>query len=98
VKNPGSFRLDRPYSLSQALIKAGGVDIELAQTSTITLLPREGSGPITVNLDEVMAGRVADPLVGPEDVIVVPVHPAKYFVKRFIGVLFSGSNLNRVMY
>jgi polysaccharide export outer membrane protein len=96
VQNPGSYLLDRPYSLSQALIKAGGVDIELAQTSTITLLQRRGPGPLTVNLDEVMAGKIVDPQVGPEDVIVVPVHPAKYLVKRFIGVLFTGSNLTRM--
>jgi protein involved in polysaccharide export with SLBB domain len=37
VRRPGSYPLNRTYSLNQALIAAGGVDFNLAKNSEITI-------------------------------------------------------------
>ena len=92
VKSPGSFPLSRPYTLTQALSMSGGVDTELAKTSEITILRRQGAEVETVlaNLNEIQTGKIPDPQIAAEDVIVVPISTSKYLVKRFVGVLFSG--------
>jgi polysaccharide export outer membrane protein len=93
VKRSGSFPLNRPYTLTQALNSAGGVDIELAKTSSITIIRRQSSTEaetIPVNLDEIRAGKATDPRIEAEDQIFVPMSAPKYFVKRFIGTIFSG--------
>jgi polysaccharide export outer membrane protein len=93
VKRPGSFPLNRPYTLTQALNSAGGVDFELAKTSSITLIRRQSSTEaeaIPVNLDEIKAGKATDPRIEAEDQIFVPISAPKYFVKRFIGTIISG--------
>lgn len=93
VKSPGSFPLNRPYTLTQALSRAGGVDIELAKTSSITIVRRQSSieaETTPVNLDEIQAGKAADPQIEAEDQIIVPISGTKYFVKRFIGTLIYG--------
>ena len=94
VKNPGSFPLPRNRSLTQALTLAGGVDFELANYGGVTIFRREGAGDvqsIPVDLDDVIAGKAPDPQVQPDDTIVVPVSSTKYFIKRYVGILFSGN-------
>jgi len=93
VFRAGSFVLDRPYTLTKALATAGGVNFELAKTSAITIFRRQGTTmePILVNLDEIKAGKAIDPPIEAEDVVSVPVSAAKYFVKRFVGVIVTGS-------
>lgn len=102
VRRPGSFPLTRPYTVSQALVMAGGVDRELAKTSAITLFRRRaGAEPenVSLNLSDILSGEAQDPAVGAEDVIVVPISAPKYLVRRFLGVLVSGFSLERaVMY
>jgi polysaccharide biosynthesis/export protein len=93
VGKPGSYPLGRNYTLSQALATAGGVNPELADYAAISINRRHGPNKmqaISVNLDEVMAGTVADPQVQPDDVILVPMSGFKYFVKRFVGTIISG--------
>ncbi|MCS6927343.1 MAG: polysaccharide export protein [Candidatus Binatia bacterium] len=101
VKRPGSFPLNRPYTLSQALSAAGGVDFELAKTSEITVIRRQGGNEIATvsyNFDAIKAGRAPDPAIEAEDVIVVPVSGAKYFVRRFVGSLIHGVSIGSFMY
>jgi polysaccharide export outer membrane protein len=100
VKNPGSFSIPRRYSLTQALVLAGGVDFELANYSGTTIFRRRGAGDvetIPANLDDILAGKALDPLIEPDDTIVIPVSTVKYFVKRYVGIIFSG-NINPFMF
>ncbi len=92
VRNPGPFPLGRRYSLTQALATAGGVDREV-YSSDITIFRRQDSlemQNLSVNLDAIMAGSAVDPQIQADDVIVVPMSGAKYFVKRFIGHIVAG--------
>jgi polysaccharide export outer membrane protein len=93
VKNPGSYPLARNYTLTQALATAGGVDPELADYAAVTINRRTGADQvdvIPVDLKSVSAGKAPDPQVQPDDVVLVPMSGFKYFVKRFVGTIFSG--------
>jgi polysaccharide export outer membrane protein len=95
VRKPGPYPLGRRYSLTQALATAGGVDPEL-NSSDITIFRRKGSSgmePMSVDYAAVMSGSVPDPLIEEDDVIVVPMSSAKYFVRRFIGSLVDGISI-----
>ncbi len=97
VKKPGSFPLNRHYTLTQAVASAGGADFELAQTSNIHIIRRSDSAEektIPVNLNEVQAGTIPDPEIKAEDVIIVPTSALKFFVKRFVGTVISGVSLS----
>jgi polysaccharide biosynthesis/export protein len=99
VLRPGSYPLGRQYTLSQALATAGGVNVELADYSGISIYRRRGPDKvenIPVDLDKVMALSAPDPQVQPDDVIVVPMSGFKYFVKRFIGTIISGTNIGTI--
>jgi polysaccharide biosynthesis/export protein len=88
VKSPGSFPLAQTYTFTQALTVAGGVDGELAAYGEIAIFRRRDgleAEKIPVNPNEIFAGKARDPLIAPDDVIVVPVNSFKWFVKRFIG-------------
>jgi len=100
VKTPGSFPLPRRYSLTQALMLAGGVDYELANYSGTTIFRRRSPGEvdtIPADLNEINAGNAVDPQIEPDDTIVVPISAMKYFVKRYIGIIISG-NINPFMF
>jgi polysaccharide biosynthesis/export protein len=95
VGRPGSYPLGRNYTLSQAIATAGGVDVELVDYSGISIYRRVGPDKmenIPVDLNKVMALSAPDPQVQPDDVIVVPMSGFKYFVKRFIGTLLTGTS------
>jgi polysaccharide export outer membrane protein len=88
VHRPGSYPLAQTYTLTQALTVAGGVDGEVADYSEIAIFRRRDgleAEKIPVNPNEIFAGKARDPLIAPDDVIVVPVNSFKWFVKRFIG-------------
>jgi polysaccharide export outer membrane protein len=96
IRKPGSYPLSRSYTLTQALATAGGADPELADYGSISIFRRHGPTnveTITVDLDHVMAQKTADPKVQPDDVIVVPMSSLKYFVKRFVGTIISGTSI-----
>jgi hypothetical protein len=78
----------KSYTFTQALAVAGGVNGNLADYSEIAIFrPRDGSEPekIPVNPEEIFAGKARDPLIAPDDMIVVPTSGFKWFVQRFIG-------------
>jgi polysaccharide biosynthesis/export protein len=96
VLKPGSYPLGRNYTLSQALAVAGGANVELADYSEISIYRRRGPDKvenIPIDLNKVMALSAPDPQVQPDDVIVVPMSGFKYFVRRFIGTLISGTSV-----
>jgi polysaccharide export outer membrane protein len=94
VRNPGSHALTRPYTLTQALSVAGGVNRELADYSGTTIY-RRGNGSeaemLPVDLSAIWEGKAKDPQIESDDVIVVPISTAKYIVRRFIGTIGLGS-------
>jgi polysaccharide biosynthesis/export protein len=93
VRKPGSFALSRPYTLTQALAMAGGADDALADYSGVTILRRRNgleAEKLSVDLKEIQAARASDPWIEAEDVVVVPVSSAKWFVERFIGRIGLG--------
>ena len=95
IRKPGSYPLGRQYSLTQAIATAGGVDPEL-YSSDISIFRRKGPGQVETlayNLDNIMAGTATDPLIQPDDVIMLPVSTAKFIVKRFVGTLLGGISI-----
>ena len=92
VRKAGPYPLGRRYSLTQALATAGGVDPEL-NSSEVTIFRRKGTSgmeQIAVDLDAVTAGAAPDLQIEADDVILVAMSGAKYFVKRFVGTVISG--------
>jgi polysaccharide export outer membrane protein len=93
VGKPGSFALSRPYTLSQALTMAGGVNDNLANYGEIAILRRRNGQEvekIVADLKDIQAAKAPDPLIEAEDVIVVPISTGKWFVERFIGRIGLG--------
>jgi polysaccharide biosynthesis/export protein len=88
VGRPGSYPLLRPYTLTQALAVAGGVNEEMANYSGVVIFrQRDAPEPdrIPINLKDIIAGQAVDPPITPDDVILVPMSTVKYVVDRFIG-------------
>jgi len=101
VGSPGSYRLGRRTTITQALATAGGVDEELANYSGVTIFRRQGPEEfetIPVDLEEIIAGDLADLPIEADDVIIVPISSGKWFVKRFVGRLISGFSLSPFMF
>jgi polysaccharide export outer membrane protein len=94
VGKPGSYLLDRPYTLTQALATAGGVNVDLANTSATQIfrghLDTEAEA-LTVDVKKILAGESPNPEIYADDVIVVPVSMPKYIVKRFLGGVGMGA-------
>jgi polysaccharide biosynthesis/export protein len=90
VGKPGAYPISRPYTLTQALAVAGGVNTDLSDESNTAIFRRRNSveaDRISVNLKEIMAGRASDPQIEPDDVIIMPINSGKWFLKRFIGTI-----------
>ncbi len=74
VKKPGVFPLVGQMTLMQAIAMAGGLD-EVAKKEEIVLFREQEQGKINgyvINLASIDAGKLTDPLVIPDDRIVVP--------------------------
>jgi len=96
VGKRGSYPLVRSYTLTQAIATAGGMDPELADYSGITINRRvnpEKLEIIQADWDAITSGRSVDPLIQPDDVVLVPMSGFKYFVKRFVGTIISGPSI-----
>ena len=94
VRTPGSHALSRPYTLTQALTVAGGVNRELASYSDLAIYRRHNGAEaqtIPVDLSAIWEGKALDPAIEPDDVIVVPISTAKYIVRRFFGTIGLGN-------
>src|SRR5919108_484432 len=98
VRKPGSSPLTHAYPLPQALAVAGGADIVLANMDELAIFRhRDGAeaDKIAVNLNEILAGKAQDPLIAPDDVIIVSMSTAKWLLQRFIGTIGLPSIPNR---
>jgi polysaccharide biosynthesis/export protein len=96
VNRPGPYPLSRAYTLTQALVVAGGVNDTLAAYSDVSIFRRRiGAEPdrIPIDLKNIFAGNAPGPYVEAEDVIIVPVSTAKYIVERFIGKIGLGGSM-----
>jgi polysaccharide biosynthesis/export protein len=96
VHKPGPYPLSQTYTLTQALVVAGGVNNALAAYSDVTIFRRRnGAEPdkIPIDLKEIFAGTAQDPYVEAEDVIIVPISTGKYIVERFIGKIGIGGSM-----
>ena len=94
VRSPGSYALTRPYTLTQALAVAGGVNRELAAYNGTTIYRRRNgieTELIPVELTAIWEGKANDVRIDPDDVIVVPISTPKFIVRRFIGTIGLGS-------
>jgi polysaccharide export outer membrane protein len=96
VGRPGSYPLDHPYTLTQALAVAGGVQTDLA-TSNIAVFRRRDRtqfDTIPFSLNGIQTGKLTDPQVQADDVIVVPISTPKYIVSRLLGTISMGMGLH----
>jgi polysaccharide export outer membrane protein len=96
VHKPGAYPLSRAYTLTQALVVAGGVNDTLAGYSDVSIFRRRnGAEPerMPIDLKDIFAGKAQDPYVEAEDVIIVPISTAKYIVERFIGRIGMGGSM-----
>jgi polysaccharide biosynthesis/export protein len=94
VGHSGSFALNRPYTLTQALAVAGGVNREVASYSEIAIYRQRNGAEaemIPVDLSAIWEGKASDPRIETDDVIVVPMSTAKYIIRRFFGTIGLGS-------
>src|ERR1044071_6536818 len=92
VKTPGPQALGLRYTLSQALVSAGGIDRELASSQAFSYRLK-GPGQLDTlafDLDAIQSGSAADPQIQPDDVIVVPISTAKYLWNRYLYNIVLG--------
>jgi polysaccharide export outer membrane protein len=90
VRKPGSYPLTQSYTLTQALAVAGGADVTLADMNELSIFRRrEGTEAdrIAVSLNAILAGKTRDPLIAPDDVIIVSMSTGKWLLQRFIGTI-----------
>jgi polysaccharide biosynthesis/export protein len=94
VARPGSYPLNHPYTLTQALSVAGGVNRELADYGGTTIYRRRNGAEadrIPIDLSAIWAAKTSDLQIEADDVIVVPISTPKYLVRRFLGTIGLGS-------
>ena len=94
VGKPGSFPLSQPYTITQALAVAGGVNRELASYSEVAIYRQRNGAEadrIPVDLSAIWDRTASDPQIQANDVVVVPMSTGKYIVYRFFGRIGLGS-------
>lgn len=90
VRRPGSYPLTQSYTLTQALAIAGGADVTLANMNDLSIFRRRDgreADRISVSLNDILAGKAQDPLIAPDDVIIVSMSTGKWLLQRFIGTI-----------
>ncbi len=95
VRQPGAFPLLTETTITQAIVTAGGMDINLSDRQGTVLYRKTADGQreaMPVDLAGIAAGKVPDMRVQAEDVIVVPVSGAKLIVDRITGLVRVGVN------
>lgn len=94
VGRPGAYPLSRPYTLSQALTVAGGIDGD-AKTSDITIF-RSNKGKqgemevLKCDLAKIQALQAPDIQIAENDVIMVPPSTAKIVISQILGSIGFG--------
>lgn len=84
VKKPGVFPLSGQTTLIQAIAQAGGVS-DTAKEDEVVLFRQQPGGKITayvVDLEQVEAGQLRDPLLAANDKVLVPESGSKVFTQN----------------
>ena len=94
VKKPGGFQLKSNENISvlQALALAEGLTRTSAKGRARIIRTEEASGKrmeIPLNLDRVLAGKVADPLLQPKDIVFIPNSTGRSAVYRGLEAAIS---------
>jgi len=82
VRSPGVFPMKSRTSLLQAISIAGGLD-RLADPSEIVIfrrVPGKGTVGYMVDFEQVASGKVTDPMLNNQDIVVVPESGSKVFM------------------
>lgn len=93
VEKPGAYPLERPYTLTQALATAGGLNHKEAKLSDVMIFRHRDFVPpeaIPVPVPEILAGSVPDPPVEANDVLFVPTSVPKLVVNHLINAFGMG--------
>lgn len=95
VNEPGAFPLTQQTTVTQAIATAGGPDITMSREGGTTLYRMRDDGtrePIPINIAKIRAGDQDDMLILEDDLIVVPVHGAKFVMNKIAGLFRVGVN------
>lgn len=87
AKDPGVYPLKGRTTLMQAIAMGNGLD-RLADPTQVTIFRKRADGKTvgyTVSLDKVRSGKIDDPLVYNEDIIVIPEHGGKALIEYIAG-------------
>jgi len=98
VRSPGAYHLTKPVTLSKAIAMAGGM-VGGADIKKVALYRTTKGGahkPFIVNLEEIRAGKMADPQIQEGDVILVGKDRVQVLVSKFLG--FFGIHYNMYPY
>lgn len=92
VKKPGGFMLKTNENITalQAVAMAEGLTRTSAKSRARIIRTDESSGArteIPINLDKILAGRIADPLLRPKDIVFVPNSAGKSALYGSTGIL-----------
>jgi polysaccharide export outer membrane protein len=97
VVSPGAYPLRRQVTVTQALATAGGPNQRVARLGGTTLYRNAPGGTrqeVPIDLDAIQEGRVEDPQVVENDIIVVPMNHLKYVAEVLVGRVGLGIPLN----
>ncbi|MCZ6624745.1 MAG: polysaccharide export protein [Deltaproteobacteria bacterium] len=89
VQRPNAYLLLRPYTLTQALALAGGLDT-YAESSNITVFRRDAKGNVQslkYDLANIRAMEAEDIRIAENDVIVVPPSTGKIVLSTLLGAV-----------
>lgn len=88
VNKPGVYPLSGPTTLLQAVAMGGGPDQKLANEKKVAVFRQVGGRrhAATFNLNEVRSGKVDDPQIYGNDIVVVDTSSGNRFIQNFQGI------------
>lgn len=93
VIEPAKVQLKAPTTLTQAIAKAGGF-AKNAQTDKVTIQRREKGSPVrtelTYSLKDIRDRKIPDPLLQPNDIIIVSTNKTKAFTSSILKAFTGG--------
>jgi polysaccharide export outer membrane protein len=97
VMSPGAYPLKRQLTVSQALATAGGPNQRVARLGGTTLYRNTAAGvrqEIPIDIDGIREGRVQDPEIVENDILIVPMNNLKYVAEILVSRIGIGIPLN----
>jgi polysaccharide export outer membrane protein len=89
VQRPNAYPLTRPYTLSQAIVQAGGLS-QMSSGGSISVFHNGPKGEMKVSeydLEKIRAGQQEDIQITENDIIVVPPSTSRVVLNTVIGML-----------